>query len=85
MKQRCLILAFVACSMLPISVVAMDIWGTGEVPTTTGQTDNLKAYDLYLEGRQLIRRRGEASVTRSLTLFEQATGLTSGGFDDDND
>lgn len=49
--------------------------GTGEAPTTTGQTDSLRAYDLYLEGRQLIRKRGEASVTRGQALIEQATEI----------
>ncbi len=47
--------------------------GTGEAPTTTGQTESLRAYDLYLEGRQLIRKREEVNVKQALALFEQAT------------
>jgi TolB-like protein len=49
--------------------------GTGEVPTTTGQTESLTAYDLYLEGRQLIRKRQEANIERGQALFERATEI----------
>ncbi|MEJ2534912.1 MAG: hypothetical protein P8008_05465, partial [Gammaproteobacteria bacterium] len=35
-------------------------------------TDDLAAYDAYLEGRQLISRRNSESLARACTAFEQA-------------
>jgi serine/threonine-protein kinase len=44
---------------------------TAATPASQG-TRNLEAYDLYLRGRYLWARRGEGSIRRSLSLFEQA-------------
>jgi TolB-like protein/tetratricopeptide (TPR) repeat protein/tRNA A-37 threonylcarbamoyl transferase component Bud32 len=42
--------------------------------TGTG-TSNLEAYDLYLRGRYLFRRRGEGALHQALDYFRQAAAL----------
>ncbi len=38
-------------------------------------TENVEAYELYLQGRYFWQRRGEDNIRRSIALFEQATEL----------
>jgi len=38
-------------------------------------TENLEAYELYLQGRYFWQRRGEDNIRRAISLFEQATTL----------
>ena len=42
---------------------------------TSAPTQNLGAYELLLRGRQYLHRRDEASLRRSIQLFEQAIAL----------
>ncbi|MGK2962352.1 MAG: protein kinase domain-containing protein [Gemmatimonadaceae bacterium] len=58
-----------------VEALKVKLTGGGNVRTATSSsqgTRNLEAYDLYLRGRYLWARRGEGSIRRSLTLFEQA-------------
>jgi TolB-like protein/DNA-binding winged helix-turn-helix (wHTH) protein len=45
---------------------------------TSAPTTNLAAYELLLRGRQYLDRRDEASLRRSIRLFEQAIELDAG-------
>ena len=49
----------------------------GATSTSTGNqpTKNLAAYQLYLEARYLVAKRGEANMLRANELFKQAVGL----------
>ena len=51
----------------------MDIAETSSLITT--RTENMQAYDLYLEGKMLVSKRGVANVRRALELLNQATKL----------
>ena len=44
-------------------------------PANGRGTDNLEAYDLYLRGRYLWAKRGDAPVRQAIGLFEQAIAL----------
>jgi len=50
--------------------------GTGVSPATARGTDDLEAYDLYLRGLYLFRRRG-AGLAQARELFEQAIARDS--------
>jgi TolB-like protein/DNA-binding winged helix-turn-helix (wHTH) protein len=45
---------------------------------TSAPTTNLAAYELLLRGRQYLNRRDEASLRRSVLLFQQAIDLDAG-------
>jgi serine/threonine protein kinase/tetratricopeptide (TPR) repeat protein len=45
------------------------------IPAKPRGTDNLEAYDLYLRGRHLWARRGDASLRQAMELFRQAIAL----------
>ena len=45
---------------------------------TSAPTTNLAAYELLLRGRQYLNRRDEASLRRSILLFQQAVELDAG-------
>jgi len=49
--------------------------GTGTPGNTDKPTDNLEAYQLYLQARYLLAQRGGGNMLRSVELFEQATDL----------
>lgn len=51
----------------------MDIAETPSLITT--RTENMQAYDLYLEGKMLVSKRGVENVRRALDLLNQATKL----------
>jgi TolB-like protein/Tfp pilus assembly protein PilF len=44
---------------------------------SSGGTRSAEAYDLYLQGRALVARRGTADVARAITLLRQALALDS--------
>lgn len=49
-------------------------------PTAMGQhekppTQNVEAYQLYLQGRHFWKRRGEENIRRAIDLYQQAVGL----------
>jgi TolB-like protein len=52
--------------------------GTAVVARTAPPTEDLDAYQLYLQGRHQWKRRGEEAVNRSIALFEQAVELDPG-------
>ena len=41
-------------------------------------TQNVEAYELYLQGRAVWKRRGEENLTRAIDLFQRALGLDPG-------
>ena len=41
-------------------------------------TQNVEAYELYLQGRAVWKRRGEDNLKRAIELFQQALGLDPG-------
>jgi adenylate cyclase len=41
-------------------------------------TQNVEAYELYLQGRAIWKRRGEDNLKRAIELFQQALGLDPG-------
>jgi TolB-like protein/Tfp pilus assembly protein PilF len=52
--------------------------GAGEQPAMTPAekpTENLEAYERYLQGRYFWQRRGEDNIRHAIDLFEQATEL----------
>jgi len=54
--------------------------GAGEAATSlasTRSTDNLEAYQLYLQGRYLWQQRGEDNIRNSIDLFKQAIDMDS--------
>jgi len=51
----------------------MDIAETPSLINT--RTENIQAYDLYLEGKMLVSKRGVENVRRALELLDQATKL----------
>ncbi|MFC1776600.1 hypothetical protein ACFL3I_04555 [Pseudomonadota bacterium] len=51
--------------------------GTATVATDSHPTDNLEAYQLYLQARYLLAKRGEANMLKAGELFEQAVSLDS--------
>lgn len=51
----------------------MDISQTPSLITT--RTDNMQAYDLYLEGKMLVSKRGVKNVRRALEVLDAATKL----------
>jgi len=46
--------------------------------TTTAETRNQRAYDLFLRAKFLLDKRGEESLRRAIPLFHQAIALDSG-------
>jgi TolB-like protein/cytochrome c-type biogenesis protein CcmH/NrfG len=52
--------------------------GASSASTDSQSTENLAAYQLYLEARYLLAQRGEANMLRANELFEQAVGLDPG-------
>ena len=53
------------------------IIGEKSVPKSREQTDNIEAYELYLKGRSLYYKRGEA-LWESLECFKQALNIDPG-------
>ena len=49
--------------------------GATSAPSGSHPTENLVAYQLYLEARFLLAKRGEANMLRANELFEQAVAL----------
>lgn len=49
--------------------------GTATTSGSTQPTDNLEAYQLYLQARYLLAKRGEANMLEASNLFEQAVKL----------
>jgi TolB-like protein len=49
--------------------------GTTSIQTRTQPTDNLEAYQVYLQARYLLAKRGEANMLKAGELFEQAANL----------
>jgi len=41
-------------------------------------TQNVEAYELYLQGRAIWRRRGEANLKKAIDLYQRALGLDPG-------
>ena len=62
------------------SIVAalQEALGTGASVGTTQSTDNLEAYELYLQARHLWRQRQTESIRNSIELFKQALELDPG-------
>jgi len=52
--------------------------GSAVLARTAPPTENLDAYQLYLQGRHQWKRRGDEAVNRSIALFEQAVELDPG-------
>lgn len=44
-------------------------------PTLISRTTNMEAFDLYLEGKSLVSKRGVKNISRALTLLNNATKL----------
>ena len=49
--------------------------GTASTSSNTQPTDNLEAYQLFLQARYLLAKRGEANMLKAGELFEQAVSL----------
>jgi TolB-like protein/Tfp pilus assembly protein PilF len=49
--------------------------GTASTSSNTQPTDNLEAYQLYLQARYLLAKRGETNMLNAADLFEQAVSL----------
>ena len=49
--------------------------GTATITTVSHPTDNLEAYQLYLQARYLLAKRGEANMLKAGESFEQAVSL----------
>lgn len=55
--------------------------GAGAAPTSlasTRSTDNLEAYQLYLQGRYLWQQRGEENIRNSIDIFKQVIDMDPG-------
>jgi len=49
--------------------------GTASPSTANKPTDNIEAYQAYLQARFLLAKRGEANMLKAHTLFEQSVSL----------
>jgi len=49
--------------------------GAASTTTSSGTTDNLEAYQVYLQARYLLAKRGGANMLKAHDLFEQAVSL----------
>ena len=49
--------------------------GTASTSTTIRPTDNIEAYQAYLQARFFLAKRGEANMLKAHTLFEQSVSL----------
>ena len=49
--------------------------GTASTSTATRPTDNMEAYQVYLQARYLLAKRGEANMLKAHVLFEQSVSL----------
>ena len=49
--------------------------GTASTSTATRPTDNIEAYQAYLQARFFLAKRGEANMLKAHTLFEQSVSL----------
>ena len=63
----------IANSIAANMALQMDISMTPSL--VTNRTENMEAYDLYLEGKMLVSKRGVENVRRALHVLDQATKL----------
>jgi len=63
---------------LAISTALEAELGTSSAQVDSKATENLAAYQMYLEARYLLAKRGEANMLKANRLFEQAVDLDPG-------
>jgi serine/threonine protein kinase/Tfp pilus assembly protein PilF len=60
-----------------IKALKIKLWGDQTVPLVKNYTENLQAYNLYLQGRYFWNKRAAEDITRAVDCFNKAIALDS--------
>jgi tetratricopeptide (TPR) repeat protein len=58
-----------------VSALAVKLTASEQAQTTRDYTDNLEAYDYYLQGKQLLNKRSREGTERAKSMFKKAIDL----------